>query len=147
MLKTTLFSRVLFLCAVSLAAYGQDRHDWQSLARLHSGDRIRLSLKTGRVSGTFQTWTPQGVTVGTATEKREDVLKIERYGSGRSRAKRAAIAAAIGFGGGFAAGASVRFYGTSRAQGGAIVGSTGAVIGALIFLLIPDSKEIIYSTR
>lgn len=108
-----------------------------------------MHLKTGAVSGTLQDWTPEGVTVGTVTTRREDVLKIERYRRGMSRAKRAAFAAAIGFGAGFAAGASVPQYAArvTRPQGGAIIGGAGAAIGAAIFLLIPDSKEIIYSTR
>jgi len=142
-----LFLKLLLLGALVAPAQGQDRRDWQSLARLQSGDRIRMHLKTGAVSGTLQNWTPEGVTVGTVTARREDVLKIERYRRGMSRAKRAGIAAAIGFGAGFAAGASVPQYGVTRPQGGAIFGGVVAAIGAAIFLLIPDSKEIIYSTR
>jgi hypothetical protein len=137
----------LLLFGVLVApAQGQDRHDWKSLARLHPGDRVRLSLKTGPVNGTFQNWTPQDLTVGTVTAKREDVLKIKRYRHG-SRAKRAAVGALIGFGGGFAAGVSARLYGTTRPQTGATFGGVAAALGAAIFLLIPDSREIIYSSR
>src|ERR1035438_2458841 len=91
------------LCAPPAAIDAQDRHDWQSLAQLQAGDRIRLSLKTGPVTGVFQTWTPEQVTAGTVIAKKDDVLKIERYRSGGSgRGKKAAIGALIGFGGGFA---------------------------------------------
>jgi len=69
---------------------------------LQTGDRIRLSLKTGPVEGTFQSWTPQQVTAGTVTARREDVLKIERYRQGGwGRGKTAAVGAAIGLGVGF----------------------------------------------
>jgi hypothetical protein len=160
MLKTTLFSRVLLSCALSAATYGQGRHDWQSLARLHPGDRVRVVLKTGPVEGEFQRWTPQEATFGTVTAKREEVLKIERYRHGGSRGEHAAVGALIGFGGGFAIGASVtggcgdRTLGSggigpcaTRPEGGAIVGGMGAVIGAIIGVLLPThSKELIYSS-
>ena len=95
------------LCLLASAAHGQDRHDWQSLARLHAGDRVRLSLKTEPVEGVFQSWTPQQVTAGTVTAKREDVLQIERYRPGAwGRGKSAGVGALIGFGGGFAIGAA-----------------------------------------
>lgn len=141
-----LYLNVMLLGALVASAQGQGRHDWQSLSRLHSGDRIRLSLKTGPVDGVFQNWTSEGVTVGTVVANRADVRKIERYRRGMSRAKRAAIAAAIGFAGGFAGGASVPQYGATRPQGGAIFGGVVAVIGAAVFLLIPDSKELIYAS-
>lgn len=79
---------IALVCALGTAAEGQDRHDWQSLAQLQVGDKIRLSLKTGPVEGVFQSWTPQQVTAGRLTARREDVLKIERYlhgGWGRAR--------------------------------------------------------------
>jgi len=138
----------MLLGALVAPAQGQDRRDWQSLARLHSGDRVRMHLKTGDVSGALQNWTPEGVTVGTVTTRREDVLKIERYGRGGSRAKHIAVGVLIGFGGGFAAGASVRQYGVTRPQGGAIIGGAFAVIGAVVGAISPArTKEVIYSTK
>jgi hypothetical protein len=107
------------------AAEGQDRRDWQSLARLQAGEKIRRSLKTEPVEAAFQNWTPQQVTAGTVTARREDVLKIERYRQGgRERGKTAAIGALIGFGGGFAFGA---------ATGGCHLGEIGPCVsrGAL----------------
>src|ERR1017187_779838 len=102
------FITMVFLCALVTAADGQDRRDWQSLAQLQAGDRIRLSLKTGPVEGVFQSWTPQQVMAGTVVGRREDVLKVERYRKGgRGRVRNAAIGAAVGFGGGFAIGAAV----------------------------------------
>jgi hypothetical protein len=147
------FTKLIVLSAIAAAAQGQDRHDWQSLARLNSGDRVRMHLKTGALSGTFQNWTAQGVTVGTVTAKREDVLKIERYRHGGSRAKHIGVGALIGFGGGFAIGASVSGCGGglgpcfTRPEGGAVVGGAGAVIGALVGAILPvHSKELIYSS-
>jgi hypothetical protein len=72
----------VLLCPLATAAETQDRQDWQSLAHLKAGDRIRLTLKTGPVDGAFQSWTPQQVTAGTVTARRHDVLKIERYRQG-----------------------------------------------------------------
>ena len=149
------FSKLILLSALVAAAQGQDRHDWQSLARLHSGDSVRMHLKTEAVSATFQNWTQQGVTVGTVTAKREDVLKIERYRHGGSRAKHIGVGALIGFGGGFAIGASVSGCGGggfgpcfTRPEGGTVIGGAGAVIGALVGAILPvHSKELIYSAR
>jgi hypothetical protein len=147
------FHKLWLLCALATAAVGQDRHDWQSLARLQSGDRVRVSLKTGPVDGEFQSWTPQELTVGTVTAKREDVIKIERYRHGGSRAKHAAFGAMFGFAGGFAIGASVNLCSgglgpcIKRPEGGAVAGGAGAVIGALIGVLLPTHpKEVIYSS-
>lgn len=146
-------SYLSFILLCALTAQGRDRHDWQSLARLHSGDRVRVSLKTGPVEGEFQNWTPHEVTVGTVTARTEDVLKIERYQHGRSRGKHVAIGALIGFGGGFAIGASINLCVglgpcVPRPQGGAVVGGAGAVIGAIVGAILPvHSKELIYSAR
>jgi hypothetical protein len=111
-------------------------------------------MKTGPVEGEFQNWTPQDATIGTVTAKREDVLKIERYRHGGSRAKHTAVGALIGFGGGFAIGASASGCRGglgpcfTRTDGGAAVGGAGAVIGAIIGVLLPThSKEVIYSSR
>ena len=146
------FLALVMLCALASSALGQDRHDWQSVSRLGIGDRLRVSLRTGPVDGVFQSWTPQDVTVGTVTAKREDVVKVERYRHGGARGKHAGVGALIGFGGGFAIGASVNLcvgFGPciSRPEGGAVVGGAGAVIGALIGALLPArSKELIYSS-
>jgi len=144
------------VCALGTAAEVQDRHDWQSLAQLHPGDNIRLSLKTGKVDGAFQNWTPLQVTAGTVTARREDVLKIERYGRGGwGRGKRAAIGALIGFGGGFAIGAGLGGCGHgelgpcfSRGALGAAMGGVGAIIGAGVGALLPrHNRRLIYSAR
>jgi hypothetical protein len=79
------FHKLLLFCALAAIAHGQDQHDWQSLARLHAGDRVRVSLKTGPVNGEFQNWTPQELTIGTITAKQEDVIKIERADSRLAR--------------------------------------------------------------
>jgi hypothetical protein len=137
----------MLLGALVVPTWGQDRHDWQSLARLQAGDRVRVVLKTGPVEGEFRNWTPQEATFGTVPAKREDVIKIERYRHGGSRAKHAAFGAMIGFAGGFAGGATHPFFNTP-AQMGAMVGGAGAAIGAIIRVLLPThSKELIYSAR
>jgi hypothetical protein len=156
----------VLICVLATAAAGQDRRDWQSLAQLQSGDRIRLSLKTGgtgAVTGAFQSWTPQQVTAGTVTAKREDVVKIERYrqggwGRGKTAAIGAVIGLGIGFGGGFAVGAATggcrsgEFLCFGRGTSGAIIGGLGGAIGlvtgATIGALFPRRpKELIYSAK
>jgi hypothetical protein len=144
----------MVICALAAAAQGRDRHDWeQSNSRLQPGDQILLSLKTGPVTGSFQNLTPQAVTVGTVTAKRDDVIKIERYRQGRSRSKHAAIGALIGGGAGFGIGASLSLCGglgpcISRPEAGAVAGGAGVVIGGLIGALLPvHTKELIYSAR
>jgi hypothetical protein len=147
--------KFLLLCALALAAQGQDRHDWQSLAKLQPGDSVRLSLKGALVEGAFQNWTPEQVTAGTTTAKREDVLKVERHHSGGTRGRHAAIGALIGFGAGFALGAGTggcnhNQFGPciTRGEGGAIVGGVGAILGAGIGVLLPRHNwELVYSTR
>ena len=147
---------IALICALGTAAQGQDRRDWQSLAQLQIGDKIRLSLKTGPVEGAFQSWTPQQVTAGRITARREDVVKIERYlRGGWGRGKTSAVGALIGFGGGFAIGAAAGGchqgqFGPciTRGELGAVFGAVGAVIGAGIGALLPrHTKELIYSAK
>jgi hypothetical protein len=155
MLRT--FFGLVLIGALGSAAAAQGLHDWQSLARLRTGDRVRLDLKAGPVDGAFQSWTPQQVTAGTVTAKREDVRRIERYRQGGwGRGQTIALGAAIGFGGGFAIGAVAAGHcgsGTfgpclSRGEVGAVAGAGGLVVGALIGALLPRHKrELIYSAR
>jgi hypothetical protein len=157
------FLTLVIIGALGTAAQAQDRHDWQSLAQLQAGDRIRLSLRTGPVTAAFQNWTPQQVMAGTVTAKREDVLKVERYrqggwGRGKTAAIGAVIGLGVGFGGGFAVGAATggcrsgEFLCFSRGTTGAIIGGIGAAIGlvtgATIGALLPRRpKELIYSAK
>jgi hypothetical protein len=102
----------------------------------------------GRVSD----WTPQEATFGTVTAKREDVIKIERYRHGGSRAKHIGVGALIGFGGGFAVGAGIEGCNSpgcvGRREGGVVGLGVGAVIGAIIGALLPThSKELIYAAK
>ena len=142
-------------CALATVAAGQERHDWQSVAGLQAGDRIRLTLKAGKagpVEGVFGNWTPQEVTAGTVTARREDVVKIERYRKGGwGRGKKAILGAAIGFGGGFAIGEAVgrckqgQLCLVGRGAVGAVFGGLGLLIGGGIGALLPvHNKELIY---
>ena len=73
---------VILLLSV-MACSAQDTGNWQRLAQLQPGDQVRLSWKAhGHVTGPFQTWTPEQVTVGSTAAKREDVAKLERYRKG-----------------------------------------------------------------
>jgi hypothetical protein len=146
----------LLLLALACAVQAQDPHDWQSLTKLQTGDKIRLTLKTGSSTDAFQSFTPDDLKAGTLTAKKDDILKIERLShAGWSRGKKAALGAAIGFGGGFAVGAAAtgcdhRQIGIciSRGAGGAVVGAAGAIVGAGIGALLPThGKELIYSAK
>ena len=148
--------KLVLICALGAAADAQDRHDWQSLGQLQPGDRLHLSLKTGPANGVFQTWTPEQVTAGTVTARRDEVLKLERYRPGAwGRGKTTAVGALIGFGGGFAIGAGVGgcHQGQlascwSRGSFGAGLGVAGAMIGAAIGALLPrHTKDLIYSPK
>jgi hypothetical protein len=151
------FPTLVLTCVLATtAAAGQNPHDWESLTQLHAGDRLRLSLKTGPVEGAFQSWTPQQVTAGTVTARKEDVLKIERYRQGGwGRGKTAGVGALIGFGGGFAIGAAAGGchqgqFGACLPRGalGAGLGAVGAVIGAGVGALLPrHTWTLIYSGK
>jgi hypothetical protein len=115
----------------SIDGAGAGRSDWQSLAVLHAGDKVRLTMKSRSSEGIFQSWTPEGVTVGAVTARKEDVLKVELYskGGGMGRGKKALIGALIGFGGGFGVGALI-----------------GAGIGAAL-PAHPRTLQIVYSAK
>ena len=148
-------SLVLILSLVNPAA-AQDSHNWGSLTQLKTGDRVRVSLAAGKpLVGEFQNWTPEQITVGTASTRKADVRKVERYRPGGShRAKSAAIGAAIGFGGGLAIGAAAGGCSQydiicfSRGEAAVIVGAVGAIIGAAAGALIPRSnKTLMYAAK
>ena len=144
------------ICTFATAAQPNDRRDWQSLAHLQAGDQILLSLKSGPVTGAFRSFTPEQVTAGTVTAKKEDVLKVERYRPGAwGRGKKAAVGALIGFGAGFVIGAAAGGShpgqlgpNISRGALGAGIGAAGAVVGAAIGALLPrHTRELIYSAK
>lgn len=144
------------LLALGTVAAAQDRHNWDSLGQLKMGDQVRVSLTTrGPLTGAFENYTPEQVTVGGVSVKKEEVRKVERYGQGGgSRGKHAAIGALIGFGGGFAIGAAAGGCNKnqigpciSRGEFGGIIGAVGAVAGAVIGALLPHhNKELIYAS-
>ena len=148
---------IVLLFALATVSAAQDTHSWDSVGRLKPGDQVRLSLRPGSSrTGDFQNWTQEQVTVGGVTDKKQEVLKIERYRPGGwSRGKKAAVGALIGFGGGFAIGAAVGgcepvtigpCY--SRGTFGAGMGGAGAIAGALVGALLPHHhKELIYAAQ
>lgn len=144
--------RVWVLLALFAGLCGaQDRHDWKSVAGLAAGDKVRITLKTGKpFTGSFRSWTPDGVTVEARTIQRDDVKKVERQRSG-GRWKHVAIGAAIGFGGGFAIGAAAggcrpnEILCFGRGKTGAAVGAVGLVVGAAIGAALPaHRRQILY---
>ena len=153
----SLITLLVSMAVSSGAANAQDRHDWQSLAHLKTGDHIRLSLKTGPVDGVFQSWTAQDLTMGSTTTKREEVLRIERYrpGAKNGRLKHALIGALIGFGAGFGIGEGVGRCKTGQLcvvsgnEVGLVGAGIGTVAGAGIGALFPgrNAKETIYSVK
>ena len=96
----------LFLVAASAAA--QDHRNWDALTQLKPGDKVHITLNQHRaVNADFRSFTPDQLTAGTFTASKADVVTVARYRvGGWSRGKRAAVSAAIGFGGGFAVGAA-----------------------------------------
>ena len=149
---------LMFLGGIAAAAGAQDRRDWQSLAQLQAGDKVRLTTKTGKtgpVDGSFLSWTAQQVTAGNVTARREDVVKIERYrAGGLGRGKHAVIGAVIGFGGGAAIGAAVggchqgQFCFVGRGTVAAAFGGVGLLLGAGVGALIPTHhKDLIYLAK
>lgn len=147
---------ILLLCLMAVACAGQSTNDWQSLAKLQPGDNVRVTSKTGATEGAFRTWTLQDVTVGTVTARKEDVVKVVlRRPSGSGRGKHALIGGLIGFGGGFAFGAAIGGcsqqqigFCIGRGTAGAVAGTGGAAIGAIIGALIPRHNTVlIYAAK
>ena len=143
--------RLCLLLLLPLALCAQDHHDWKSVSGLTPGDKVKVSLKTGKsVTGPFASRTLDGATIGATLLRRDDVKKVERL-KGGGRLKHAAIGAAIGFGGGFAAGAAVGgcrpndFICIGRGTAGAAVGGVGLLIGGIIGAALPaHRKQLIY---
>jgi hypothetical protein len=156
--RWTMVKRSAFaLLLIASLTFAQDRSSWQALSQLQTGDQVKLSLKShGDVTGPFQTWTPEQVTVGSTTAKREDVAKLERYGKGGwGRGKKALVGALIGGGAGAAigiaaGGCSDHGFGPcfTRAQTGAAAGAAGAVMGTIVGALLPHHRtNVIYAAR
>jgi hypothetical protein len=154
MLRRLLLASVAVLAVSSCAA--QDRSDWQSVAKVQPGTKVRLSLKSRRTFiDEFKGSTADQVTVGTVVAKREDVRRLERFRSGgRGRGKTAAIGALIGGGAGAVIGVAAGgchtgdFICFSRGTVGAVLGAVGAIVGALAGALIPPHHtEVVYAAR
>jgi hypothetical protein len=138
------------------ACMAQNRSDWQALSALPPGAKVRLSLKSRpKVTDGFQAVTEEQVTVGSVVARREDVLKLERFRTGVwSRGKTAAVGAAIGGGAGTVIGVAAGgcrtgdFICVTRGQAGAILGITGAIIGAVIGVAVPHHRtDVVYAAR
>ena len=146
---------VLLLFAALLPA--QDRSDWQTISQLRPGEQVKLSLKGQHsVTGSFQVWTPEQVTVGSTTARREDVTKVERFRTGVwGRGKTALIGALIGGGAGAAIGGGAGGCGhnslgpcVTRAEGAGIVGGAGGLVGAIVGAVLPHHRmDLIYMAK
>ena len=143
-----------FVFAATLAA--QDTRNWSSLAQLKPGDQVLLSLaRRSPVTGAFQSWTPEQVTVADVSASMQDVQKVERSRDAGRRGKRIALGALIGFGGGFALGAAAggncgSHFGPCISRGalGGAVGAGGAAAGTLIGAVLPHrSRQVIYTAK
>ena len=150
--------RLLLALAVLLSssAAAQDYRNWDSLGRLKTGDKIRVTLdKQPHVNADFRSFTANELAVGALVARKPDVVAVERYRQGGwSRGKRSAVFAAVGFGGGFAAGAAVGgcsrndFICIPRGVSGLILGAAGALVGGAAGALWPNhSMETIYKVR
>jgi hypothetical protein len=150
-----LFMALMFLGGMVAAAHAQDRRDWQSLGQLQAGDKIRMTMKTGPVDGSFVSWTAQQVSAGNVTARRDDVVKIERYrAGGMGRGKHAVIGAVIGFGAGAGIGAAVggcrqdQLCFVGRGTVAAAFGGVGLLVGAGVGALMPaHHKDLIYLSK
>jgi hypothetical protein len=119
---------------------------------------VKLSLIKGQysVTGSFQAWTPEQVTVGSTTAKRKDVAKVERFRTGVwGRGKTSLVGALIGGGAGSAIGAGVGGCGhnslgpcVTRAEGAGIAGGVGAIVGAIVGAVLPHHRmDLIYMAK
>lgn len=147
---------ILLVCALAAACAGQSTKDWDSLGKLQPGDNVRVTSKTGTTEGAFRGWTPQDITVGTVTSRKEDIVKVVlRRPGGSGRGKHALIGGLIGFGGGFAIGAAVggcspHQFGPciGRGTAGGAFGVAGGAAGAIIGALIPRHNTVlIYAAK
>ena len=148
---------VVLLLSLPAISAAQDVYSWQSLSQLGIGDKVRVSVTKGKsLTGPFQDWTAEQVTVAAVTAKKAEVRKVERFRrGGRGRGRRAGFGALIGFGGGFAFGIAAgggcgHSFGPclSRPALGAAVGALGAVIGAASGASMPRrNTDVIYLAR
>ncbi len=158
------FLPLILLFGFSTGLIAQDSADWDSLGRLTTNDKVRVSFKDGRhLGGPFENWTAQQITVGGVSGNKAEVLKVERYRQGGwGRGKTAAVGALIGFGAGAGIAAATsrckssasngqlvpNFCGFLVSRGAAIGigGGVGALIGAGIGAALPHrKKELIYA--
>ena len=131
--------------------------DWKVLSQLKTGERVKVSRKqSASITGSFQAWTPEQLTIDSATTSRSDVVKVERYKKGWGRGRKALLGAGIGAGAGFGIGAALgedcskAGFGPCFGRGisGAAVSGVGAIIGAIIGAVLPHhGTEVIYAAR
>ena len=151
-LMTFLWAGLSLSLATALAA--QNPSDWNNVAHIQQGEKVTLSVSNrGPVTGAFQSWTPEQVTVANVSANKQDVVRVELLQSG-GRGRHAAIGAAVGFGAGFgigaAAGGNCHGFGPciSRGEAGGVIGAVGGVVGALVGALLPSHhRELIYAAK
>jgi hypothetical protein len=80
--------RIAAVLSLALSCAAQDQFDWQSLATLLTGDRVRLTLRSHKpVTGTYKERTGDQITVDAIVANKADLVKVERYGRGWGRGK------------------------------------------------------------
>jgi hypothetical protein len=130
---------------------------WENLRQLNPGQKIVVVQRdrksfTGSFAGVSNDSVSLNAREGSKTVARANVLRVSRHGGKRSR--NALIGAAIGGGAGLAVGATVpgckqNTFGFCLSKGvvAAILGGTGAVVGAIVGVLIPGNTVVYRASR
>jgi hypothetical protein len=143
----------LLLLALQAVACAGDENAWNNLGSLRQGDRIRVSLATGKpMAGLFESWTPQRLAFqtdgrGRVEANREDVRRIDRFRPRTwTRKKTALVGAGIGCAGGFALGVAAggchpgELCIVSRPVVGGFFGGLGLLVGAGVGAALPHHR-------
>lgn len=130
---------------------------WENLGQLTPGQKIVVVQKDRKSwTGTFAGVSNEAVSLnareGSKAVARAEVMRVSRHGGKRSR--NALIGAAIGGGAGIAVGATVpgckqNTFGFCLSKGvvAAVLGGTGAVVGAIVGVLIPGTTVVYRASR
>jgi hypothetical protein len=120
---------------------------WDKLKQLSAGQQIQVVQNGAKsTTGNFHSVTDEAIVVGTATGdktiSRQSVLRVSSKGQGR-RKRNVLIGAGIGAGAGLVTGAAIggciqaSCYFVSPAEGIGVLGGIGAILGAVVGVLLP----------